>query len=855
MSTETKTFFPWFLALSITALLALLAGSAWFYHVEKSATMQRAEYQFAAIANLKASQITAWRNERLIDAAILTESPILAEVEARFLADHKRVNAEELRSHFLSLQTHYSYSDVVMVDPQGEVLLSLSESSTPHSGYMEALAEALRKRKPVFTDLYTEAQHSAPSISVVAPLFAGGGQTAPPLGAIILINDAAQFLYPLIQSWPTPSKTAETLLVRRDGDSALFLNDLRHRPNAALKLRIPLSRTDVPAVMGVLGRKGFVEGHDYRGVPSVAVILPIPDSPWFIVAKDDTAEVFAEWRTRAALILTLFAALIVGIGAIGLVVWHSRKKAYYRILYDTEARLRTSLERGSITLRSIGDGVIAIDTQGRVEMLNPVAEALTGWSQEEACGRQLEDVFHIVNEETREVVENPSAEVLREGTVVNLANHTLLIAKNGIERPIADSAAPIHDPQGKITGVVLVFRDQTGERMARRLIRIRFALLEYAATHTLDELLRKALDEIGIVVDSPIGFYHFVNFDQKTISLQQWSTRTLKEFCRAESTGMHYGIDQAGVWADCARDGKPVVHNDYASLPHKKGMPDGHAEIIRELVVPVMKAGKVVAILGVGNKPADYTEKDIDTVSYLADVTWQIIDNKRTEEALQKSELLFRNLFEDHAAVKLIINPETGKIIAANRAAEKFYGWSKEQLLQMKIQDINTLSPDEVKQEMSKARDLEQVSFEFRHRRSDGSLRDVVVFSSSIVIEGEKLLHSIVHDITEKKKMEEALASALEDIRTLRGIIPICANCKQIRDDQGYWNQVEVYIRDRTEAEFSHSICPTCVKKLYPDLDLDYPKNPETKISPKRAENPGTGNAENPVSNRWDKTN
>ena len=112
-------------------------------------------------------------------------------------------------------------------------------------------------------------------------------------------------------------------------------------------------------------------------------------------------------------------------------------------------------------MKSIGDGVIAIDAQGRVEMLNPVAEALTGWSQEEACGRPLEDVFRIVNEETREKVENPAVKVLREGVVVNLANHTLLIAKNGIERPIADSAAPIHDLQGEITGVVLVFRDQT----------------------------------------------------------------------------------------------------------------------------------------------------------------------------------------------------------------------------------------------------------------------------------------------------------------------------------------------------------------------------------------------------------
>ena len=127
-------------------------------------------------------------------------------------------------------------------------------------------------------------------------------------------------------------------------------------------------------------------------------------------------------------------------------------------------------------------------------------------------------------------------------------------------------------------------------------------------------------------MDSPIGFYHFVDADQKTLFLQQWSTRTLKEFCRAVGEGRHYGVDQAGVWADALRQGKPVVHNDYASLPDKKGMPEGHAEVVRELVVPVMRKGKVVAILGVGNKPTEYTEKDVEAVAYLADVTWHLVE-------------------------------------------------------------------------------------------------------------------------------------------------------------------------------------------------------------------------------------
>ena len=161
--------------------------------------------------------------------------------------------------------------------------------------------------------------------------------------------------------------------------------------------------------------------------------------------------------------------------------------------------------------------------------------------------------------------------------------------------------------------------------------RARLDLIEYAAVHTLDEFLSKALDEIGAFLDSPIGFYHFVESDQKTLSLQQWSTRTLKEFCRAEGKGLHYSIDQAGVWVDCVRERKPVIHNDYPSLEHKKGMPEGHAEVVRELVTPVMREGKVVAILGVGNKPVDYTEKDAETIAYLADVTWEIVERKRAE--------------------------------------------------------------------------------------------------------------------------------------------------------------------------------------------------------------------------------
>ena len=128
-------------------------------------------------------------------------------------------------------------------------------------------------------------------------------------------------------------------------------------------------------------------------------------------------------------------------------------------------------ERLRVTLASIGDGVIVTDEKGLVSSLNSVAESLTGWKTEAARGKLVEQVFRIVNEDTRHGVEDPCSKVLRTGAVVGLANHTLLISKDGSERPIDDSAAPISDESGKICGVVIVFREVSEQRQAEKALR------------------------------------------------------------------------------------------------------------------------------------------------------------------------------------------------------------------------------------------------------------------------------------------------------------------------------------------------------------------------------------------------
>ncbi len=165
-----------------------------------------------------------------------------------------------------------------------------------------------------------------------------------------------------------------------------------------------------------------------------------------------------------------------------------------------EARRAAQAERAQreqlrVTLESIGDAILVTDAQGRVTLLNPVAEALTGWSKENVSGRPLEEVFHIVNERTGQHAENPVQRVLREGVVVGLANHTILIAKDGSSRPIDDSAAPIKGEHGTITGVVLVFRDVTERRRSEELLRRQNQELE-AATRQKDEFLAMLAHEL-----------------------------------------------------------------------------------------------------------------------------------------------------------------------------------------------------------------------------------------------------------------------------------------------------------------------------------------------------------------------
>ena len=325
-------------------------------------------------------------------------------------------------------------------------------------------------------------------------------------------------------------------------------------------------------------------------------------------------------RKTYSVIIGILCLLLV-VGAFWLITL--RRKISERNL--AEDALHLSREHYRAIVENISDVIFEVDSSGVILYFSPAGKYIWGYDLEDIVGKNF---IELVHPEDQEILIKRFVELgtgLEKPMVYRLKN------KAGEFKWVRTKTKPKIE-KGAFIGASGTLIDITDLKQAEDLLNVRLRLMEFATSHTLSETLQKTLDEVSVIVNSPIGFYHFIDPDQKTISLQEWSTRTVREFCTAQGKGSHYDVDKAGVWADCLRQRRPIIHNDYASLPHRKGLPAGHAPVIRELVVPIMRDNLVVAILGVGNKPSDYTEKDMLVVEYLADVAWEIAARKNAEE-------------------------------------------------------------------------------------------------------------------------------------------------------------------------------------------------------------------------------
>lgn len=292
--------------------------------------------------------------------------------------------------------------------------------------------------------------------------------------------------------------------------------------------------------------------------------------------------------------------------------------------------------------------IIITDIEGNIEFTNPFFSQITGYSKDEYLGKNpriLKSGIHSV-EFYKTMWDTIKLGNTWEGELCNRKKNGELYWEKSIITPIKNEKA-------EIVNFVAIKSDITLEKKHKYLNDITLEIFEKAEHLTIEDILKYSI-ELGIkLTDSEIGFFHFVNDDQETISLQAWSAKTM-DICNIPTLDKHYPISKAGVWVDCFIQKKPVIHNDYTSLSHKKGLPEGHATITRDLSVPVIIENKVVAIFGVGNKNLGYNETDAEFLSIFADSVWNIIRRKKAEIDTNKARRKAEE--SDHLKTQFLLN-------------------------------------------------------------------------------------------------------------------------------------------------------------------------------------------------------
>jgi PAS domain S-box-containing protein len=381
----------------------------------------------------------------------------------------------------------------------------------------------------------------------------------------------------------------------------------------------------------------------------LAIVLCVVSADWFFIAPRYTLKIPFD-ESGVWISIATFSAVGLILSGISEVLHRSRARAH-SIAEERAAALEAEAAQREVlrvTLGSIGDAVIASDARGRVSYLNATAEQLIGWTSEEAIGRPLKDVFHIINEQSRQPVEDPCERVLRTGRVVGLGNHTVLIAKDGTERPIDDSAAPIRGRQENIEGVVLVFRDATHARRAQETNERLAAIVE----HSFDAIVGKRLD--GTITSWNSGAERLYGY-----SAEEAIGRPISMVVPPEKRA------ELETVMDRLRRGQEIDH-----LETERVRKDGSRVDVSLTISPIKNSyGEVI---GASKIARDITEQ------------------RRTREALEHSEERAQFLSEASKSIAALVDVESSMHQLARLCVPRFADWCVFYLMddQLKIRAI-----------------------------------------------------------------------------------------------------------------------------------------------------------------------
>ena len=684
-----------------------LAGYLYFLHHQK-AIKHRVWDGLAAVADLKTSQIAQWRGGRTACARTILKNPYTAaEVRQWFKRPGDSARRQKLLAWLEDLKGLYRFQSVVLLDEQGGERLSVAGGKLPAAQLNALAAGTLRTKGALFSDLRRDDTPQGIHLAVTAPLLIRQGPGAVVVGVVVFWIDPHEELYPLIQSWPTPSPTAETLLVSREGDEVVYLNELRHRRNAAFVLRFPVGNAGLPAAMAVSGREGMVEGSDYRHVPVLAAIRHIPDSPWHLVAKMDTDEVYAPIRERAWLAAILTGLLIVASGlSVGL-VWRARGLQFLRRQFEAERERLALVQHYAYLTKYASDIILLMDEEGRIVGANDRALACYGYTRDELLRLRIADL------RSPESLSELETHRRRLEERQELLFETVHQRKDRTTFPVEVSARVVEvDGRKFYQSIVrdITERKRAEERVAyqaRLLNEVNEAVISTDENYRITSWNRAAEHLYGLSAEEAIG---------------KETSQVIPNPKREEARRT---VAETGAWrgevAWVREDGRELVTEHSAS-------------VIRSA-----------------------EGKHVGTVVIVRDIT----ERKQAEKMLRMTQFAV-----DRARDAVFWMGQDARLLYVNEAACQSLGYSHEELLSMAVPDVDPNYPAEVwAQHWEELQRRRSYLFESRHRRKDGSLFPVEVAVNHLRFEDREYECAFARDITERKRSEAALRESEAALR------------------------------------------------------------------------------------------
>lgn len=395
LNKQQKPPLSWSLIAVFTIVSVIMIASGLLYlRKQKTEILSTNKEELKAISELKTGQIVRWWHERIGGAIIIQQNMALVDQIDYFLThSDNKTEKDNIKTWLNSVISTFDYSGACIYDRMGNERISVPEGGLVSDPFSLPLIPAVFDSKKVkLTDLFITGTDNRIALDLMIPLTRKTGDQESNIGLLILRIDPQMILFPLIESFPTGSKTSETLLLRKENDSVLFLNNVKYAPLSALRLKKPIENEKFLAGMAVHGFEGVAEGVDYRDEPVLGAVRKIPGTNWYMVAKIDMTEIDADLNSHLILIRLLIIFVISAFGAvIGSTIWRQRMR-FYRTRYEAEMDKKALRKHFDHIMKYANDIIFLTDSELNIVEVNDHALEVYGYSRDEIIGMHLSNL-------------------------------------------------------------------------------------------------------------------------------------------------------------------------------------------------------------------------------------------------------------------------------------------------------------------------------------------------------------------------------------------------------------------------------------------------------------------------------